>query len=271
MRADLHTHSTESDGTEPPAIVIAQAAAAGLDVVALTDHDTTGGWDEAGIAADRLGIDLIRGIEISTRRQGASIHLLGYGVSTEDGPLADELAQTRISRETRARHMVDLIAQDYPLSWEQVLAQVPTPETTIGRPHIADAMVAAGLMADRDEAFASVLHNRSPYHVTHYAPDVAHAVRVVKAAGGRSVLAHSLARKMRRPLDEELLDELVDAGLDGLEVAHRDHDAHAQEQLRRWAVQRDLIMTGGSDYHGDGKKNRIAENLTSPEMVARLR
>ncbi|HRW20278.1 MAG TPA: PHP domain-containing protein, partial [Dermatophilaceae bacterium] len=182
MRIDLHCHTTASDGTETPTELVASAGRAGLDVVAITDHDTTAGWAEATEAADAQGMALVRGIEISCQRDGRSIHLLGYLVDPANAPLQAELALARESRVTRLERMVELLADDgIPISYAAVLAHVP-PGATAGRPHIADALVDAGVVADRDEAFRRWLHNDSPYYVRHYAPDPSVAVRLVLAA-----------------------------------------------------------------------------------------
>ena len=138
MRIDLHTHSNASDGKQSPADVVQSAAEAGLDVVALTDHDTTAGWDEAAVAAKQHGIALVRGIEISCQHGGISIHLLGYLQDPAAPGLLEELERSRESRETRARRIVERLSQDLPLSWDDVLEQIE-PGATVGRPHIADA------------------------------------------------------------------------------------------------------------------------------------
>ena len=231
MRIDLHTHSTASDGTQPPAAVVAEAAATGLDVVALTDHDTTAGWPEASAAALREGVQLVPGAEISCQVNGISVHLLSYLHDPAEPELAAEMERTRSDRVTRARRMVDLIAVDHPLTWEEVSAGVE-PGATIGRPHIADAMVAKGLVKDRDEAFATVLHSGSKYHVRHYAPDAQVAVRLVREAGGVPVMAHPLAARRGRVVTDAVIAALAAAGLAGLEVDHRDHDPAEREHLR---------------------------------------
>lgn len=269
IRADLHSHSIRSDGTDTPAEVVAHAAAAGLDLIALTDHDTSEGWAQARTAGERLGVQVLTGIEISTTRDHASLHVLGYLLDPTAELIAAEMERSRVSRTTRAQRMVDLLAQDYPITWQDVVEHVG-PGATIGRPHIADALVAAGSFAHRDDAFASVLHHRSPYHVTHYAPDVAVAVRAIGEAGGVAVLAHGRASRQRLLASDELVEELVEAGLHGLEVDHRDHPAREREVLRGWCSRWDLIVTGGSDYHGTGKRNRLAENLTGADQVERL-
>ena len=266
MLIDLHTHSTASDGTEPPAQVVASAAASGLDVVALTDHDTTAGWDEAAQAATTYGVALVRGTEVSCSHRGISIHLLSYLHDPEAPGLREEIEHARASREHRAEAMVGLIAEDYDISWEDVIAQAGD-GATLGRPHIADAMVAKGIVPDRDAAFATVLHSRSGYHVSHYAPDPVTAVRLVRAAGGVPVMAHPLAYHRGRVVGDDVIADMTSAGLLGLEVDHRDHDQAARDHLRGLAKDLGLLVTGSSDYHGDGKPNRLGENCTSPEVL----
>jgi predicted metal-dependent phosphoesterase TrpH len=269
VRIDLHVHSTASDGTQPPAEVVAEAAAAGLDVVALTDHDTTAGWPEAAEAARRLGVVLVPGAEISCQAGGVSVHLLSYLHDPAETELVAEMERTRTDRLSRARRMVGLIAVDLPLTWEEVESRVE-PGATVGRPHIADAMVAKGLVADRDEAFATVLHSGSRYHVRHYAPDAERAVRLVRRAGGVPVMAHPLAARRGRVVSDAVIAGLAAAGLAGLEVDHRDHDPAQREHLRALAARLGLLATGASDYHGTGKANRIGENLTSAETYQRI-
>lgn len=269
MLIDLHTHSTVSDGTQPPAQVIAAAAAAGLDVVALTDHDSTAGWVEAATAAVEHGVTLVRGVEISCARRGTSVHVLGYLLDPSSSALLAEMEAARSSRQRRARLMTERLGRDYPITWDDVLAQVDD-RTTIGRPHLADALVAGGSFADRDAAFDTVLHRASPYHVAHYAPDPADAVRLVVEAGGVPVLAHPFAHTRGRVLDDETVEELIEAGLMGLEVDHRDHDAEARRRLREIASAHGLVITGSSDYHGTGKQNRLGENSTRPDQLERI-
>lgn len=268
MRIDLHAHSTCSDGTDSPTELISAAAAAGLDVVAITDHDTTSGWDEAVAAGARAGMTVVPGIEISCERAGRSIHLLGYLVDPADPELGAELARARDSRATRLERIVALLAADgIPLTYAAVLAAVP-PGATPGRPHIADALVAAGVVADRDEAFARWLHNDSPYDVRHYAPDPARAVSLVLAAGGVPVLAHPFTRaRGAAVLDDAVVAELAGAGLVGLEAEHPDHDEATRRRTRELAVALGLITTGSSDFHGTGKTTRLGENLTSPQAL----
>jgi predicted metal-dependent phosphoesterase TrpH len=266
---DLHTHSAVSDGTQTPEQLVVAAARAGLDVVALTDHDSTGGWQEAARAATVHGVALVRGTEISCALDGVSVHLLSYLQDPEHPGLRAEIARTRDSRERRAERMVELIGQDVPLTWDDVLAQVAD-GATIGRPHIADALVANGLAANRSAAFAGILSSRSHYYVRHHAPTPVDAVRLVRAAGGVPVMAHPLAHQRGRVVGDDVIGEMVDAGLAGLEVDHRDNDDDARAHLRELAAHWDLLVTGSSDYHGAGKPNLLGENTTRPEVLARI-
>jgi predicted metal-dependent phosphoesterase TrpH len=266
---DLHVHSTASDGTDPPARVMEVARAAGLDVVGLTDHDTTTGWDEAAQAAGRVGIALVPGAEISTQVRGLSVHLLSYLHDPDDQALRAEVEETREVRLRRARRMVDLMSPDFGITWDDVLEQVHG-SATVGRPHLADALVARGAVRDRDEAFATVLHARSPYYLPHHSPDTATMIRLVRQAGGVPVLAHPRAGRRGRTLTDADIADLADAGLAGLEVDHRDHDEEQRRSLRALAEELDLLQTGSSDYHGAGKVNAIGECTTSPEVLAAI-
>lgn len=266
---DLHTHSVVSDGTEAPAELVQAAAAAGLAGVALTDHDSTGGWTEAIDAAESAGIDLLPGMELSSRVGWASVHVLAYLIDPADPGLVAETARIRSARTHRAEAIVTAIAADYDLTWDDVLAQT-IPGTTIGRPHIADALVARGLAADRSAAFAGILDWRGGYYRPHYAPDPVDAVRLVRAAGGVPVIAHPAA-STRGIAVESILPQLVDAGLFGLEVEHRENTADGKRRLRELAVRYSLITTGSSDYHGTGKPNRLGENTTPRVTIDAIR
>jgi predicted metal-dependent phosphoesterase TrpH len=267
---DLHTHSSASDGTETPAVVVQRAVEAGLSTVALTDHDTTLGWEEAADAARAHGIRLVRGIEVSCSRRGQSIHLLAYLPDPKHPALVAELARARDSRDTRLDRMVGKMAEDgIGITVEQVRAEVEE-GATAGRPHIADALVTAGIVANRDEAFGRFLGNDSRYYVSHYAPDPVRAVELVRAAGGVPVIAHAWSDTRGRVVDDELVEELADAGLLGLEVHHRDHRPDAVRHLTDLARSLDLLATGSSDYHGTGKLNRLGEHTTAPTVLARI-
>lgn len=270
MRIDLHAHSHVSDGTESPAELVAAAAAAGLDVVALTDHDQTAGWASASATALALGIGLLPGMEISCKTSsGISVHLLSYLHDPEHQGLLEEIEKARDARITRARRMVELLAEDYPVDWELV-SKHSMPGATIGRPHIADALVTAGVVRSRTEAFAHVLTARSRYYVGHYAMDPVTAVKLVREAGGVPVFAHPVASERGRIVGEETFTDMIEAGLLGLEINHRDNPEEGRTYLRALAEKHDLIVTGSSDYHGTGKPNRLGENTTSPEMLQRI-
>jgi predicted metal-dependent phosphoesterase TrpH len=269
MRIDLHTHSTASDGRQPPAVVVGCAAQAGLDALALTDHDTTSGWDEAAAAAAHQGIALVRGIEISCQHEGISIHLLGYLQNPTAPGLIEVLDRSRASRHTRAQAIVELLSKDVPLSWEDVLAQIE-PGATVGRPHVADAMVAKGIVASRTVAFAGYLNSGSPYYVSHYAPDPVQAVRLLLEAGGVAVMAHPFASVRGRVVGDEVIEAMAAAGMAGLEVHHRDHGAGQVRHGLDLAAGLGLFVTGSSDYHGDGKPNQLGENTTEPEVLQQI-
>ncbi|KRE79818.1 PHP domain-containing protein [Arthrobacter sp. Soil763] len=270
MRIDLHAHSNVSDGTEDPAALVASAVEAGLDVVALTDHDSTDGWAEASAAARSLGVALVPGMEVSCRTgEGISVHLLSYLHDPTHPGLLEEITKAKDARFTRAERMVSLLAEDYPLSWDDVIHHV-APGATLGRPHIADALVAAGVVADRSEAFETILTSRSRYWVQHYAPDPASAVELVRAAGGVPVFAHPVASARGRIVGERTYREMIDAGLAGLEIDHRDNPEEGRAFLRGLAERHGLLVTGSSDYHGTGKPNLFGENLTAPEVLARI-
>lgn len=270
MPIDLHTHSNASDGTLAPAEVVAEAAHHGLTTIALTDHDTTSGWGEASEAAVRHRLSFVPGVEISTQHNGISVHLLAYLVDPENPDLVREMEHARASRDTRMVRMVEKMASaGIPVTMETVLAQAQ-PGATLGRPHIADALIEAGQVRDRNEAFEDLLHDRSPYYVHHYAPDVVRAVRLVRAAGGVPVMAHPFANRRGRTVSDAVIEEMAAAGLAGLEINHRDHfgpeRAHGQALVERLG----LFATGSSDFHGAGKENRLGENTTEPAVLAQI-
>lgn len=282
MRADLHTHTSFSDGTDSPSALILQSVAAGLNVVAITDHDTMAGWGEAEEALASLpssvSLGLMRGTEISCARLmpqyriPVTVHLLSYLHDPHDPELNRVLAGSRDSREGRAREMVRRIGGDFDFGWDDIEGELEllSDEVTVGRPHIADALVRRGYVADRAEAFERILSPRSPYFVHHSAPDPVDAVRMVRAAGGVPVFAHPAARIRGRVVDAEAIAAMADAGLAGLEVDHRDHTPEAQVALRGLAADLGLMVTGSSDFHGDGKPNRLGENLTSEDVVHKI-
>ena len=266
---DLHTHSSVSDGTETPSQLVRAACAARLGTVALTDHDSTAGWAEASAAARTAGLTLIPGMEFSTRVGFASVHLLAYLFDPSNAGIVAETARVRQARLLRAEQMVERIGVDYALTWDDVLAQT-TPDATVGRPHIADALVAGGFALTRSEAFAGILHWEAGYYQPHYAPDPLRAITLVRAAGGVPVIAHPATRGAMDVIPEEKLARLAEAGLFGLELEHRENKPEAKARLYALAEKYGLYVTGSSDYHGEGKPNRLGENTTAPEVLERI-
>lgn len=275
---DLHAHSNRSDGKDSPSELVRKASAAGIEVLAITDHDTTDGWEEALAAARSEGIGLIPGIEVSTRSnvegRSISVHILAYLTNPDDPSLAQELSKTRSSRITRAKEMVDRLSADYPITWSDVENQLPA-GATVGRPAIADALVSLGIVPTRSDAFASILSKRSKYYVSDYSVDTALAIQHIRQAGGVSVMAHPLidfpAGKSELDLPLRHFEKLIAAGLDGLEINHRSVPDFAKSWLSDLALKHNLIVTGSSDYHGDGaKENLLGENTTAPDQLARI-
>ncbi|MFD6817547.1 PHP domain-containing protein [Microbacterium sp. NPDC059771] len=267
--ADLHLHSNHSDGTESPAEVMRQVYAHGVRTAALTDHDRTTGWTEAGDAAVALGMTFLPGMELSAKHEWRSVHVLGYLFDPDDAALSAETNRIRDDRIGRAERIVRNIGRDYDLQWDDVVAQT-TLDATVGRPHIADALVARGIVRDRTEAFDGILHPREGYYEPHYAPDPLTAVRLITAAGGVAVIAHPVTAGRDRMMPVAYIERLIDAGLGGFEVDHRENTAQGKRMLRELAARHDLIVTGSSDYHGSGKPNRPGENTTAEDMVQRL-
>ncbi len=270
MVIDLHTHTNFSDGTDTPTELINKALAAGIKVIGLTDHDSIGGWQEA-TAALRPGIALVPGAEISCQTtDGISVHILGLLFDSSNTELMNTLEKTRENRHGRMEKIIARINQaGIDISMEDVLEQL-SDGATLGRPHLADALVKKGVVASRDEAFAQMLHNNSKYYVAHYSPTPEAAIKLIKAAGGVSVIAHPMASHRGRTISLETFGSLIESGLDGIEVDHRDHSPDEKTQLIALARQANLVMTGASDYHGNGKLNQLGEYTTEPAQWERL-
>ena len=266
---DLHAHTSVSDGTETPTQLVRAALEAGIGTIALTDHDSTAGWEEARGAAAGAGVVVIPGMELSTNWGPASVHMLAYLFDPSDGDIVTETARIRDGRLHRAELIVNRIAEDYALTWDDVLAQ-SIDGGTIGRPHIADALVARGHVVNRSAAFESILHWRSGYYEKYYAPSPLRGVEMIVNAGGVAVLAHPATHGRDRMIDEDNMRILADAGLFGLEVHHRDNTDDGKLRLLEFAAQFGLEITGSSDYHGEGKPNRLGENTTSPAVLEKL-
>jgi hypothetical protein len=282
VRIDLHTHSTRSDGLDTPSQLVTNAAKAGINVLALTDHDTVSGWDEARSKALELGLGFVPGIEVTSvsdverfgRTIRISVHLLAYLPDPNHEALAVVLGDTVATREARARAIVDKLATQMPISWEMVLDHLDN-GATIGRPAIADTLVTMKKVSDRSEAFEYYLSTDGPFYVSHSAVSTVEAIELIGMAGGVSVIAHPLKGVGPDTSPEDLpldhFEEMIQRGLAGIEVYHRDVPEAARSWLLGLASKHDLVVTGSSDYHGvAGKPNQLGENTTSKEMLDRI-
>lgn len=269
MRIDLHSHSTASDGTDTPAELVRNAVAAGLDVVALTDHDTTRGHAEA-IAALPAGLTLVTGAELSCRYQGVGMHMLAYLFDPDEPALLAERELVRDDRVPRARGMVAKLRDlGVPITWEQV-ARIAG-DGSVGRPHVASALVELGVVRTVGDAFTKEwLADGGRAYVPRHESDPFKVVRLVKAAGGVTVFAHPGASKRGRTVPESAIAELAAAGLDGIEVDHMDHDEATRARLRGLASELGLLTTGSSDYHGSRKTCVLGEYTTDPEIYGEI-
>lgn len=269
MRIDLHCHSTASDGTDTPAELVRNAAAAGLDVVALTDHDTTRGYAEA-IGALPEGLTLVTGAELSCRLDGVSLHMLAYLFDPEEPALLAERELVRDDRVPRARGMIAKLRElGVPVTWEQV-ARIAG-DGSVGRPHVATALVELGVVPSVSDAFTEEwLADGGRAYVEKHETDPFEAIRLVKGAGGVTVFAHPGADKRGRTVPEAAIAELAAAGLDGIEVDHMDHDADTRARLRGLAKDLGLLVTGSSDYHGSRKTCVLGEYTTDPEVYGEI-
>ncbi|MFI0999136.1 PHP domain-containing protein [Streptomyces galbus] len=269
MRIDLHCHSTASDGTDTPAELVRHASAAGLDVVALTDHDTTRGYAEA-IAALPAGLTLVTGAELSCRLDGVSMHMLAYLFDPEEPALLAERELVRDDRVPRAKGMVAKLNElGVPVTWEQV-ARIAG-DGSVGRPHVATALVELGVVPTVGDAFTEEwLADGGRAYVAKHETDPFEAIRLVRGAGGVTVFAHPAAGKRGRTVPESAIAELAAAGLDGIEVDHLDHDADTRAHLRGLAADLGLLVTGSSDYHGSRKTVALGEYTTDPEVYGEI-
>ncbi len=267
---DLHTHTTVSDGTDTPAQLVNKALAQGLDTLAITDHDAIAGWSSA-VQTLRGDLKLVLGAEISClTKAGVSVHMLGLLFDGTNSALLETLENTRDDRLPRMRKMIELMQADgIDISISDVEAAMP-PGATMGRPHLADALVAKKIIKSRDEAFVELLNNESKYYVTHFAPTPVDAIKLIRAAGGVAVIAHPFASLRGQILQSSDFIDLKVAGLNGIEVNHRDQSNEERLSLLSIASDLDLVMTGSSDYHGTGKLNSLGENVTDPAEWERL-
>lgn len=273
-RIDLHTHSSVSDGTDSPAELMRAAVAAGLDVIALTDHDTTEGWAEASAAVPD-GLTLVPGVEFSCvsddgRGRKVSVHLLAYLFDPAAPTVVDEHRRLRVERRTRLRRMAERMAADgLPIDPDELMAGIGE-DAPAGRPHLARALMAAGLVADVNEAFAAYLGSGRGYYLPRTDTPVEQAIDMITAAGGVTVLAHAFAHSRGPTVNAEVIAGLAERGLTGLEVDHPNHDPLARDQLRGLAADLGLLTTGSSDYHGTNKSIALGAETTDPEAFEAL-
>ena len=277
MRIDLPTHSVVSDGTDTPTRLVLKAMEAGLDVIALTDHDTFDGIPEAVEAGKRIGVSVVPGIEMSTTFQGRPVHLLGYGCDPYNRELVAELAKIRVARTGRLKLFADRLTElGMPMGVDDIVAAAGA-SPSIGRPHVADAMVAKGYAEHRDDAFDKWLRQDKPGYVPRYACELGRAIDLLHDAHGIAVIAHPWGRGNEEVLTSQVIERLVvQHGLEGIEVDHPDHDERARELLFQLGARTGLIRTGSSDYHGLGKRNNPLGACTTRdtayrEMLRRIR
>lgn len=270
---DLHVHSTASDGTLSPAGVVAAAAEAGLDIMALTDHDTLAGWDEA-FGACPAGMTVVPGLELSCvysagGQRRTSVHLLGYLVDPRHPGLLAELRRLQGERSRRGKKIVEkLVAAGYPITWDRV--RECADGGSVGRPHVGRALVEAGVVASVDEAFVELLSADGPYYVRKADIDAIAGVQLIVDAGGVAVFAHPAAGRRGKVVDEPAISVLAQAGLAGIEVDHPDHLPEERERLRMLAADLGLVPTGSSDFHGSNKENWLGQHTTDPSAYADL-
>lgn len=266
---DIHTHSSFSDGTTSVNEIAQEISRLGLRGFSLTDHDTIVGWDNAREAAESFKVDFLPGIEITTKFDGLSRHLLAYGIDANHVEIFKALDEVRASRETRIDRMVENLSVDFSFTLENILKGSDT--VSLGRPHLADALIEAGYFANRSEAFDAVLHPDSPYYTTTTVLHTLDAIRLVRAAGGVPVIAHPAATRQDAPLPVESLQQFVEAGLWGIELDHPENRTEWLPGLEAAANEFNLVVTGASDFHGSGKSNRLGDRFSDVSVVERIR
>lgn len=267
---DLHLHSNHSDGTETPSVVVEQAHQHGVRTMALTDHDMTDGWAEAAAACTAQGMTFIPGMELTTRGTIGGMHLLCYLFDPADPTLVAELEEQQDAREQRAREIVRLLAEDYDITWEDVRRHA-TDDKGFGRPAIGAAMLEKGHVSTLNEVFTDIVRKGTKYYVPSPGLNIFDAIRLIRQAGGVPVIAHPTGRS-GGVMPKEALFKLLDAGIGGFELDHRENKNNPEGLAKLWEYARayDLIVTGSSDYHGSRKENRPGENTTSAEMLGRI-
>ena len=280
MRIDLHAHSNASDGTDDPSDVPRLAREAGLSVIALTDHDTVAGWAAAQAVSAAAGVTLVRGMEMTAYmpvdpaqhplgKSRTSVHMLAYLFNPERPLILNHIERMAHTRSNRAKEIVERLSRDYPISWGDVQAH-KRDDAPLGRPHIADALVRLGIVPHRSAAFHSILSFSSPYYVPSPAPTAMDTVEWINTAGGKAVLAHPKARERGNFLHDTAIEEIAEAGLFGIEIAHRDNPVELRGRLADLAVRLQLRQFGSSDYHGTGKPNALGENTTDSQVYQEL-
>jgi predicted metal-dependent phosphoesterase TrpH len=268
---DLHTHTNRSDGTFTPPELVRLASRRGLEVVAITDHDTTEGLEEATGAGRDLGVEVVPGVELSAEHQGTSVHVLCYWMDPEDEGLQAELVRLRSERFLRGEAMVEkLRSLGYPISFDRVREIAGS--GNIVRPHVAQALVEAGVVADEEEAFDRFIGDDGPAYVPKHALAPLDALALVRRAGGACVLAHPGMWSAEAPVPEDLIEAMSEAGMAGLEADHSDHTPDQREHYRDLAKRLELIVTGGSDCHGTRYDPvRLGSVTTDPDQFRALR
>lgn len=246
---DLHTHSSASDGTDSPSELVRLAALAGLSAVALTDHDTLAGLDEAAEAGERYGITVIRGCEVASKSPYGEVHLLGLWIPERAPALEAALRAIRDGRKTRNERILEkLLEHGLDITMDDVLAEAGG--ETVARPHIARALVAKGFVPSVKEAFASMIGEGLPMFVPRAIPDPGEALAILRNEGAVTVLAHPMLLKAPFPWLEALVQDLAARGLDAVEVWHSEYGATEMRTAAALAKRQGLALSGGSDYHG---------------------
>ena len=268
---DLHAHTNRSDGTFTPTELVTLAAERGLDVVAVTDHDTTDGVTEAVTAGGSVGVEVVPGIELSAEHLGTSVHVLCYWPDEANTELRAELRRLHDSRLRRGELMVDRLQQlGVPISFDRV--REIAGGGSIVRPHVAQAMVEAGVVATEEEAFDRYIGDGGAAHVPKHALDPVDAVELIRRAGGVCVLAHPGMWGDQTSVPDELIERMAAAGMTGLEVDHCDHTPEQRAYYAALADRLALVPTGGSDCHGTRYDPiRLGSALTTPDRFERLR
>jgi predicted metal-dependent phosphoesterase TrpH len=267
---DLHTHSDRSDGTLSPDDVVALAGRRDLAGIALTDHDTFEGLDEAAAAAEELGLDFVPGIEFSAEYDGASLHILGYWVDPHDEAVNAELDRLSATRYRRGELIVEKLRElGFEIDFERV-RQIAGGQT-IARPHVAQAMVEAGIVATEQEAFDRYISDDGLAYVPKHALEPLEALRLIRRAGGGCVLAHPGMWKGNGSVPDELIERMAEAGMVGLEVWHPDHDEEMRSRYAALAERLGLVATSASDCHGERYGYRMGTERTDAETVRELR